>query len=378
VITPTEIKKKALRKYADFLRAVITRESFFPLSIKGKKGSANAPLEVLFPSLKLLLEGGKDKLGFGYEVSLKTINTRHAGAISMPDDIYFDNVEDYLSYIEKDKEFVRFQKTVLPTLKKLPALKTYLQKQPLQAIKHLDIWSGLMKVCRYFSENPQADCYIRDLPIDILPTFIKANEVILTELLNVVIPSKNQIKSLVFEERFGLRFDAPTVRIRMLEEGLLRDFPAFVSDVSLPLSQFQQANISAENIFLIEDKDCFLSFPKQTKSIAIYSNPHPIKSLQKLNFLHHKQVFFWGDISAVAFEKLSDLRGTFPQIQSILMNEKTLNDHATVAIQKNVNLSHLAHLSQEENACYLLLQDKKKLEQKEISQEYVIQEMKNL
>ena len=377
MITPTEIKKKALRKYADFLRAVIARSPFFPLSIKGKKGSANAPLEVLFPSLKLLLEGGKDKIGFGYEVSLKTVNTRHAGAMSMPDDIYFDNIEDYLKYIEKDAEFSRFQKIIVPSLKALPALKTWIEKQPLQAIKHLDIWADLVKFCQYFSENPQPDVYIRDLTIDVEPTFIKVHQGILTDLLNIILPSKEKIDSPIFEERFGLRFDAPTVRMRLLDTGLIKEFPAFVQDISLPISQFQQVQISAENVFLIEDKDCFLAFPKRAKSVAIWSGAHSLKSLQKLTFLHGKQIFFWGDISLNSFEKLAHLRAVFPQVQSLLMNEKVFHDFNEKATREPVvkPASHLSNLNAEERACYLFLQNGKDgniLGQEEISQEYLL------
>lgn len=336
------------------------------------------PLEVLFPSLKLLLEGGKDKIGFGYEVSLKTVNTRHAGAISMPDDIYFDNVEDYLRYIEKEAEFSRFQKTIVPSLKILPILKTWIEKQPLQAIKHLDIWADLMQVCQYFSKNPQPDAYIRNLPIDIAPTFIKAHQSILTDLLNVILPNQEKIDSPIFEERFGLRFDAPTMRIRLLDTGLIKDFPNFVQDISLPISQFQQVHISAENVFLIEDKDCFLTFPKCAKSVAIWSGGHSLKSLQNLSFLHSKHIFFWGDIAAVSFKKLSQIRTNFPQTQSLLMNEKTFSLFGKRAIRTTFYFPHLANLNAEERACYSMLQNalaENCLEQKEIAQRHLEREM---
>lgn len=374
MITPEEIKKKALRKYADFLRAVIAREPFFPLSIKGKKGSANQPLEVLFPSLKLLLEGGKDKTGFGYEVSLKTVNTRHAGAISMPDDIYFDNIEDYLKYIEKDAEFSRFQKVIIPSLKTLPSLKIWVKKQPLQATKYLDIWADLIKVCQYFTKNPQPDAYIRDLPIDIAPTFIKAHQGILTDLLNIILPSKAKKDSPIFEERFALRFDTPTVRMRILDPDLVKGIPSFIEDISLPIFEFQRLQISAENVFFIEDKDCFLSFPKNIKSIAIWSGVHSVNSLQKLTFLHSKQIFFWGDISAASFKKLSQMRTIFSQTQSLLMNEKTFTFFEKRAIRDNADFPFLTHLNGEERACYLVLQNavgENHLEQKEISQRYL-------
>ncbi|MEM1119537.1 MAG: DUF3322 domain-containing protein, partial [Bacteroidota bacterium] len=84
MISPADIQKKALRHYKAFLSAVVSRTHFFPLHIKGNKGKANQPMEELFPALKRLLEGAKSKKGFGYTVTLKTVQTRHAGERTMP------------------------------------------------------------------------------------------------------------------------------------------------------------------------------------------------------------------------------------------------------------------------------------------------------
>ena len=383
MITPDEIKKKATRKYNDFLKAVLSRQAFFPLSIKGKKGSANMPLEVLFPSLKLLLEGAKDKLGFGYEVRLKTVNTRHAGAISMPDDIYFDNLEDYLQYIGKETEFIQFQKTILPTLRKVPALNTWVQNHPAQAIKHLDKWADLVKVCHFFIQQPQPKCYIRQLPIDISPTFIDQNKSILKDLLSVVLPKKHQTNSSIFEERFSLRYDAPTMRMRLLDSNVLTDFPAFVEDINLPFLAFQKLHITAETVFLIEDKTCFLAFPKHTKSVAIWTVNHSAVQLQQLACLHSKQVLFWGDLSPLAFQKLNALRSFLPQVQSLLMNPKTSSVFEKKAIQQSRidTIPNLPHLNAEEKECLSFLKKEpiiKTLAQKEITQTYLIKTLKQL
>ncbi len=368
MITPAQIKKKALRKYGDFLKAALSRQAFFPLSIPGKKGNANQPLEVLFPALKLLLEGSKDKLGYGYEVRLKTVNTRHAGAISVPEDIYFDNPLDYLKYIEKEAEFVRFQKTVLPSVKALPVLLPWLQSQPLQALKHLDEWGNLVKVCRYFAENPQPNYYVRELPIEVPPTFIDRHESILTELLTAVLPPQAYKKSKVFAERFGLKYAVPLLRLRVSGAGVLPDFPPAISDFALPPAQLNELNIFAETIYLVEDEDCFLTFPLTGKSMVLHTAPHSVSMLNKLTFLRTKSLVFWGDISVAAFQKLSNLRGVFPQIQSLLMDEQTLEKYESQVVSKKETAVHLPNLSAEERGCYSALGGEKVLLQREIWQ----------
>ncbi|MEN0048784.1 MAG: DUF3322 domain-containing protein, partial [Bacteroidota bacterium] len=154
MISPADIRKKALRQYPVFLTAVLTKTNFFPLHIKGNKGKANAPLEELYPKLRRLLENAKDQKGFGYTVQLKTVNTRHAGEISMPDEIYFEHVEDYLKFIEKEAEFLAFRTAIQQTRKQVSTLLPYLAEQPLLVIKNLHIWADILKVLCYFKQHP--------------------------------------------------------------------------------------------------------------------------------------------------------------------------------------------------------------------------------
>ena len=381
MISPQDIQKKALRHYKAFLTAVLTRTHFFPLHIRGNKGKANQSMEILFPALKRLLEGAKSKKGYGYTVTLKTIQTRHAGEISMPDDIYFENVEDYVKFIEKEQEFLAFRKVAMQSQKLLPAVLPWMQENPLKVIKYLGDWGIILKIVQYFLDNPQPLLYTRSLPLEIPTTFIENHTTILTEVLNAILPTEViDTKANQFEKRFGLLYDEPVIRMRALEEGVFTDWA--MSDISLPLSTWQTQIPTLKTVFICTDVLNFLRFPNHPESLLIYGAPSTLKVLKELNWLKEKTIYLWGDITIKGFQILSDLRQSFPQIQSFLMDKITFNKYQTMAssIAKN-DLTIIPALTAEEQDLLLFLNNlegKNGLLQQHISQTYLKKRLKQL
>lgn len=370
MISPADIRKKALRQYPAFLTAVLTRANFFPLFIKGNKGKANAPLEELYPALRRLLENAKDQKGSGYTVQLKTVNTRHAGEISMPDEIYFEHVEDYLKFIGKEAEFLAFRTAIQQTRKQVPSLLPYLSEQPLLIIKNLEIWVDVLKVLRYFQRNPQPNEYARALPIDVSSTFIEEYQKLLLELLNHCLSNGSiNSKENQFEYRFGLKVAEPLLRIRFLDKNSSTSLP---KDCALSISQWNQQKIDTERVFLITDELNFLRFPKHPKSIALFASNEVLDNLFSLDFLRQSQLYFWGDISTTAFQQLFNLRQRFSHLQSLLMSKKELAIYADLIEfdKKSAAIENLT-LHPEERACVNALETKegvRKLLQKHIRQ----------
>ncbi len=380
MITPQDIQKKALRHYKAFLSAVLTRTHFFPLSIKGNKGKANQPMDVLFPALKRLLEGAKNKKGYGYTVTLKAVQTRHAGEISMPDKIYFENVEDYVKFIEKEQEFLAFRKVAMKSQKLLRAILPWMQENPLKVIKHLTDWETLLTIGQYFLDNPQPKLYARALPLDIPTTFIENKTAILTEVLNAILPKTaiNHQES-IFEKRFGLLYAEPVIRMRALTEKVFEDW--IVNDISLPLSAWKKQLPKVKTIFICPDLLNFLRFPNHPESLIIYGELSTLKVLNKLDWLAEKMIYLWGDITIKSFQTLSDLRQPFPQIQPFLMDKITFNKHQNFAnsMAKN-DLAIIPTLTTAEQEFLLFLNNLEgdnTLLQQHISQFYLKKQLKN-
>jgi hypothetical protein len=375
MITPAEILKKAERQYATFLTAVLTRQRFFPFEIKGNKGKASDSYEKIFREIKRLLEGEKKKIGYGYTVLLKAVNTRYAGEISMPDQIYFENVEDYVKFIDKEKEFLEFQKAARTCRKQLPELQQFMAENSLKVIKFLPIWNKIIEVGLFFLDNPKPNIYVREIP-NIPSTFIEDNQAILSEILSFVLPKEAIFEEeSIFEKRFGLKYELPQIRIRSLS-GNIDNLP--ISDVTLSLNDWQKINLGTEMIFIITDKINFLRFPEFPNAIAILGTPKALENLSELAFLQNKKLYFWGDLTIQGVTQLSSIRKGFPSVQSFLMNSETLEKYTNFTeVIKTDNIDLITHLTAAEQVILKELLKGKGLLAKHILQEDIELELEN-
>ena len=300
---------------------------------------------------------------------MKTVNTRQAGEISMPDKIYFENVEDYVKFIGKETEFLAFQKAARICRKDLPELQNFMAEQPLKVIKYLEIWQDLISIAAFFLDNPKPNLYPREIPVNIAnATFIEENQAILTEILNAIL-SKDAIfeTETIFEKRFGLKYEIPQIRVRSLS-GNLANFP--ISDITLSLNDWQEINLTAETVFMITDKMNFLRFPEMPNAIAILATPKIIENLKEIIFLKNKKIYFWGDISLQSMEYLSAIRIAFPKVKSFLMTVELLEKYVDFVETKKVeNTAIITHLTADEQAVLKEILEGKSLLQKVILQE---------
>ena len=382
MLTPQQIQKKALRHYPDFLIASMKNENIFPLEIKGSKGRSTMPLSQLFPALQKLLKGAKGMLGYGYTVELKEVNTRHAGVQSMPRKIYFETQTDYLQFLKKEEESVEFQRMYVYSLRELPQLKEWILENPLKLAKNLEAWRDLLKVCQYFIQNPQPNLYIRQLPIAVHTKFIEQHTGILRNLLDEVLEEwAIRYDTKRFEKRYYLKYDEPVIRLRILDASTMPQFPDYITDLSLTLSELQQLETLADRVFIVENKQTFLAFPKVSNSLITWGKGFGVELLKEVLWLEKKEVVYWGDTDVQGFQILSQLRAYFPQTKSLLMDKMTLEVFGEFAVRgKASKVKSLANLKEEEQAMFEFLQEIEldRLEQERITYQYLLEQLKIL
>ena len=338
-------------------------------------------MEKLFPALKRLLEGAKNKKGFGYTVTLKTVQTRHAGEISMPDEIYFENVEDYVKFVEKEGEFLAFRKVAMKSQKLLPAMLPWMQENPLKVIKYLTNWESILAIGKYFLANPRPQLYARALPLDIPTTFIEKHTTILAEIFNAILPTTAiNIKENQFEQRFGLLYAEPIIRMRALDKMVFENWSS--EDISLTVSGWETQVVKVKNIFIGTDLLNFLRFPNFPESLIIYGNAATLNALKELPWLGEKQIYLWGDIAIKSFQLLADLRQSFPQVTPFLLDKITFEKHISFAsLSPKEELTMIAGLTTEEQQFLLYLNNlegNNTLLQQHISQSYLKKKLRAL
>ena len=364
MITQAQIRKKALAPWNSgaFLAGCVDGTTIFPLPIRFRTPSGKTVLEnydAVRTWIQTLRGHSKESVGSGYEITWQSIRHRSLGDQKLPQSICFPTSSDWLAFIQKEEDHDAFTAMVEQTRTALPILLTYLSRKPLKALRHAPHWPMILTICKWFGDHPLPGQFIRQLDIAGVDTkFIEAHRSLLMELLPLAVGPEGlngEISGLSkhgFERKFGLLYDPPLVRVRLLDQNL-RHFG--FSDLSVPLDQLAQTDPGAQRVFITENKINGLAFPRASRSIVIFGLGYGVEMLKKLRWLGKKEMHYWGDIDTHGFAILSQIRGYFPQVRSLLMDRQTLMKHADLwgseSPEKRFTGS-LAHLTQEEGALF--------------------------
>jgi hypothetical protein len=364
MITQAQIRKKALAPWNSgaFLAGCVDGTTIFPLPIRFRTPSGKTVLEnydAVRTWIQTLRDHSKESVGSGYEITWQSIRHRSLGDQKLPQSICFPTSSDWLAFIQKEEDHDAFAAMVEKTRRTLPGLLTYLSRKPLKALGQAPHWATILTICRWFMDHPSPGKFIRQLDIAGVDTkFIEAHRSLLMDLLPLVIGPEgmnSEVSGLSkhgFERKFGLLYDPPLVRIRLLDKSLCH---FGFSDLSVPLDQLVQTDLGAKRVFVTENKINGLAFPHVSRSIVIFGLGYGIKMLRKLRWLEKKEMHYWGDIDTHGFAILSQIRGYFPQVHSLLMDRQILMTHADLwgceSPDKRFSGS-LAHLTNEENELF--------------------------
>lgn len=377
MISPAEIKTQALKWWKPFLQSYLKNEIFFPKQIdrigKIKSSVVTEKITELQMQLEELYKHSKEKLGYGYTIVKQDVNFRRTGSHSLPQYISFETADDFVGFIGKKKEWAAFLTNSSFILQEMPQLNDWLYSNPVAAIENDKKWENILKVCNYFIKNPEPQLYLRQLPVNLHTKFIEENETIIKSLLDFLIPEHiKDVSEKSISKRFHLKYDEPTVRIRILDELLKINNH---SDVRIPLGDFNCLNFACNSVLLTENKMNFLALPALPSTIAIWSGGgFMISHLKNAIWLNTKSLFYWGDLDAHGFLILHQMRSYFSHTKSVMMDRETFDlfKKEGVVSGKEMKTEKLSTLTESELAMFSFLKENNyRLEQEKIRQEYV-------
>ncbi len=396
MITAADIRSRAVKDWRNqrVLRAWLTGDELFPLSVPFRKPSAKQLLEN-FAEVRSWLEAlrrdSKDLCGFGYRIDFTATRHRQLGEQRLPARICFDTLDDYLRFIGRRRDFERFRQRVETITRAQPQLRPWLEDKPLKVLDYYAAWPRLLAVLGYFQDHPRPDRYLRELDITGVDSkFIELHKGLLRELLDQVLPAAaidtavTSLGGAGFERRYGLKYDPPLIRFRILDPALKAAWQ--VTDLSVPLSEFENLDIPCRRVFITENKVNGLSFPDQPESIVVFGLGYGLRALKNVVWLRSRELCYWGDIDTHGFAILSRLRGYFDHTRSLLMDRETLMAFRPLWVQEPASKRHegeLAHLTPDEQALYTQLRDnalgeRVRLEQERIAYGYLLRSLRSL
>ncbi|SIQ67838.1 Wadjet anti-phage system protein JetD domain-containing protein [Maribacter ulvicola] len=375
MITPQEIRKKAERKYIDYLKSLVSKKPFDKLIIRGDKKYTKSSLPEFEKEIQAIVSQSKEKSAYGYSLDFQQVKTKHLGTQDLPISIYFETEQDFLKFLGNQKEVDFFKLNVKKITNVFPYLEEWIINKPIKVIQNEKKWDDILKVCLYFKNNPLPSLYVRELPIKIHTKFIEDNKGVIKELLDVVISDYIQKDKKQFEKRFNLKYAEPQIRFKVLDQEISQTFFSGLDDIAIQISQFENLHLPIEKVIVFENKTNFytaLTLPKMRKTIALFGSGFRVYNLKNVKWFKDKTILYWGDLDAQGFEILSQFRGYFPNVKSIFMDKKTFNKFFE---NDNGTLSKVLtklNLTEKEKMLYDILKENNwRLEQEKIPLDYV-------
>jgi hypothetical protein len=332
--TPDDIRSQLKRKWENgqILGATIRDESMFPMRIPLKHptaGETGSRFDEVRRWIATLSGQSKSETGSGFSLEWRQSNHRQLGKNRLPVAAIIESEQDALTLIGQQKQARQFKALADSTMLAFPQLSDWLQKRPLQLLKHAQDWPQLLHVMQWISQHPRPDIYLRqiDLP-DIHTKFIERHKGLLIELLDIILPAKvidletTGVKG--FERRYGFRSKPTQIRFRLLDPDLTLQG---LTDLAVPTLELARLRLPVTTVFITENDINGLAFPNIAKSMVIFGLGYGLQALNEISWLDDKAIYYWGDIDTHGFAMLDQIRQYFPHTESLLMNKETLLAH---------------------------------------------------
>lgn len=375
MITPKEIKNKAERKYISFLQSLVQNKPFEKLEIRGDKSFTKTSLSEFEKEIQQVVGQSKEKKGYGYTLEFQQVKTKSLGIQDLPISIYFDTEKDFSKFLVKEKEVELFKKSVEIIINAFPELIDWIITNPFKVINNQAEWESILKVCRYFKQNPKPNLYIRELPIKVHTKFIEQNQSIIKELLNILIPQHINSEEKEFDKRFNLKYAEPQIRFRVLDRAIAAKFFSGLDDIAVPISQFEAMNLPIKRVLVVENKTPLytaLTLPKMNDTIALFGSGFSVTNLKSVHWFANLELLYWGDIDVQGFEILSQFRSYFKHTKSVLMDFETFEKFFENDLGTQTNICMKLNLNDKEQNLYEILKiNNWRLEQEKIPLDYV-------
>jgi hypothetical protein len=380
VITPKQISEKARRLYPQAVDAWLRQQcdTFFPRRIPADL-KPDPAIAAAIRDVEVLRAGAKETRGRGYRIQWQGRQSRTLGRNDFPEGIYVDSLEDLVWLTRRQQEFARLAGAVAKLRSQQPELGAWLLeasnwKPLLEVAEALD---DLLLVVGYFRQHPRPDCFARELPLPISTKLIQANARLLSAWLDRVLPPSTidaRYSRGEFEPRYGLRYVRPHFLLRILDPQLMAELGLPTSELSMPAEGIATLPAKSVRVFIVENKINLLTLPPTRRAIALGGLGNAVTQLSAIGWLHHADIFYWGDLDVEGFEILARLRRHFPQLKSLLMDEPTWITFQSLSIGGNVIGRALPErLTAEERClCQRLAESQRRLEQERIPQSAVM------
>jgi hypothetical protein len=380
MITPKEIRAKAVRAYPRMLQAWLQDEEltgYFPLVLRVNLAPVKNDLPATIAAVDALRSSSKERRGWGYSIRWQRRRSRDFGDNEFPERVTIDTLDDLLRLTGRRRAFGEALRVTSRLREECPGLSGWVANHIRTLHRLAEPLDGLIEVAKFFVDNPRPDCYARQIPAAVDTKFVERYEPVLWKWLNLLLPSSaiQNDETRNFALRFGLRDGQPHWMVRTLYDELQTELGLLFDEFSAPLRILAELPVRDATAFIVENQVNLLTLPAFKRGIAVWGGGDQAIRLQELEWLGESRVVYWGDVDIEGFHILSRLRSFFPngKVRSIMMDLATLSCHNDFLVEGHApTQAEPPLLTDEERAAYRHCAERhQRLEQEKIPQRYV-------
>ncbi|ARM31312.1 DUF3322 domain-containing protein [Prosthecochloris sp. HL-130-GSB] len=375
--TPADLKARVQKLWdrGTLPASMVEENSLFPLRLT-LKGPGSRQLSENFTDVRSWISQLRSASG-PYRIVWRTVNHRVLGSNDIPSELWIDTIEDALGLIGKQDAASTFMDMISLTRQKEPALLPWLSKRPMQALELSASWPLLLQIVAWLRAHPRPGIYPRqiDLP-GVHSKFIEQHRGVLSELFDLVLPpdaiDTQATGTINFCRRYGFRDKPLRVRFRLLDPDIDILPSGTDQDITITTEAFARLDIPVRTIFITENEINFLAFPPVKEAMVIFGAGYGFRNLAGIDWLHDRNILYWGDIDTHGFAILNQLREYLPHAESFLMDRDTLFAHRPLwGTENNPETATLTRLTAEERSLYDDLRNDKPANRLRLEQERI-------
>ncbi len=375
MITPTDIHRKALHHFYQWLGRIAEGKPDYTALMISRVGDKKNDTD-RWDYLTEISNHSKTAIGYGYRLELEPPLPNSKNKQSRIRAIVFDTENDLLRYLEKEQEFKSFI-AANALVKAIPALDAWRIQHVRELVQYAQQWPQLLRVVRFFEENPSPGLPIRLLPIAGVDTkFIEQYNGILCQLLDKILnPASINSESRLFAKRYGLPEHEPSIACAWNDATIAQYFRGFTR-TALPADQLAANPLPVQKVIVVENKSSMEQLlPIQLPdTLIIFGGGFGVSPLKNCTWFNQVSLYYWGDIDTHGLSILSQFRRLFSNVIPIFMDDATLEAHQSACVKAAAFIGDMpAHLTTDEQILFeKLRQNDWRLEQERIGAKWLL------
>jgi hypothetical protein len=215
-------------------------------------------------------------------------------------------------------------------------------------------YARLLSLLKWLERNPDSGLYLRQLPLESIDTrWVERRKWLVTNLMREILSLSPDTD---FFGACGLKKPPARLRLRLLCPELRVRFGG-LEDIEAPFEEIAQMALAPTRVLVVENLETGLAMPSLPGVVCFMKLGNAATLLGAIPWVAAAKLYYWGDIDTHGFAILSRVRQHLPSIESLLMDETTLDVHRELCIDEPIPtlLADMAHLTEAEKKLYLKL-----------------------